>query len=138
LPNELQNDKVNVVDNQIWTPTFPSSEITSMSSAPTEPPDQIFILHLAINLGGYKDLPFSKLRRIVAIMYAGRAFFLGFEFIYDDGSHSFYGTRTIRDYDRKFNCIELSFIIDGAGGETVSSVEVIHCLSGKGVRSIQV
>ncbi|RFU33930.1 hypothetical protein B7463_g2438, partial [Scytalidium lignicola] len=126
--------------DQIWIPEFPS-RVSSLTLIPTMPLKQTFNLHLNMDFGGLANCRLRSLQRIVAIMFDYPAIFLGFEFIYDDGSHCFYGRRTVEDYKHvTWKCIELSFPIQGAQGEVISEVEVEYGNygnNGQGVESIQ-
>ncbi|KAF2799429.1 hypothetical protein K505DRAFT_370966 [Melanomma pulvis-pyrius CBS 109.77] len=89
-----------VIADRIYASTFPSHD-TSITSVPTTPTNQIVNVHLNMDFGGPGGCLLGSLRRIVAIMFGYPKIFLGLDFIYNDGRHSFYGRRSI--YTNKGN-----------------------------------
>lgn len=121
---------------QIWFPTVPSRS-TRIDSVGDQSRGQVQTFHLQMNMEFAADrYASSSLQRIVALL--GRdCVFIALRFIYKDGIDKFFGS-TISQTSGNFswNCHESSFLIDGAGGERITSIKVgtmeLNCVSFSG------
>ncbi|KAF2436479.1 hypothetical protein EJ08DRAFT_655471 [Tothia fuscella] len=121
---------------QPWFPTVPSP-LTHIQSVRDQSRNQGQTFQLQMNIEFAADRrASSSLQRIVALLGC-ECVFLGLRFVYDDGVDKVFGStcsKTSGGYI--WNCHESSFLIDGAGGEEVTSVKVgtveLDCVSFSG------
>jgi hypothetical protein len=87
---------------------------------------QRFNLHLNMDFGGVELNRLSSLRQITAVMWDRYDCFMGLEFVYDDSTRILYGRKNYLHNLKETTGIEVPFLINGAGGERVSGVRVLH------------
>jgi hypothetical protein len=86
---------------------------------------QNFNLNLNINFERANSI--SWLQRIIAIMFERGDVFIGLDLVYSNGERNLYGRRDVDSENLpKTKGVEVSFAIEGARGERISRVEVLH------------
>lgn len=104
---------------QIWGPTIPDVD---------RGVDRTFVLNM--NFGGPSGEKLSHINRVAALYDIESQAFRGFAFYYNDNKQELFGFQN-KSPERSAlsECIEQSFVLDGPGGERITSVnstEVLH------------
>lgn len=110
----------------LWTPKFPEHKDLFVDSI--QPPRSAAFAVVDVDFGGPNGKYLTSLTRVVLHMMSAEMPIIGMQFFYTNMSFKFgIGGQT-----------ELSFIIDGPGGERIDDVEIIVDDPGHHMRGIQV
>lgn len=127
LGNHLKHKPRSSFDDYIWTPQMPCN-VRLLTESLVTPDNQRFNPILNMDFGGPRGFMLSSLSKVVVTMRSNPALVIGIEFFYGSEKTTFFGSR---------GGVELSFLIDGAGGERISGVKTERTAT-QGVHSFQV
>ncbi|KAL4811071.1 hypothetical protein BDV18DRAFT_5054 [Aspergillus unguis] len=125
----IQNLAHCLVSQPLWTPAYPRETATIRAAQLSTSHNNKFRPILNLDFGGLNGEGLAGLTRIVAHVSENSAPFVGFTFYFVDQSYIHYGLQ---------GSVQVSGLIDGPGGELISSVRIEKSVKSLKVVSVRV